>query len=253
MVICHSTMIKADMNQAHFPRRRSFLFKLAGVAIGVLVIGLGSAAMAQSALDQSKTRDNLMIVVRESAGSNKKDELLRPTGKIQARLPDGRQIEMEMASWEFIGDTHVRFVFDGALSMINAVPSDLVKLGLANVDDALALAIANVKRVYGEPGASPWSGGIMEVTGKSPDFDSSYFLDRAFWRKVNEGNPDGVLVVIPKRGALLYAPASDKTAVDALKKGISQLYVTSGSARVSSAIFLFKDDKWSVFQPPISP
>jgi hypothetical protein len=241
------------MNQNHHPWKRTFLFKLSSIVIGVLTTGFGSGAMAQTSLDQAKTRDNLMIVLRESAGRNKKDELLKPTGKIQARLPDGRQIEMEMASWEFIGDTHVRFVFDGARTMINAVPSDLVKLGLTNVDDALALAMANVKRVYGEPSASAWSGGLMEVVGKSPDFDSSYFLDRAFWRKVNEENPEGVLVVVPKRGALLYTPVANKKAVEALKIGIAQLYETSGPARVSSAIFLFKDDKWSVFQSPTSP
>jgi uncharacterized protein YtpQ (UPF0354 family) len=222
------------------------------LAVAVLFSIFGSTALAQATLDQLKTRDNLMVVVRESAGVNKQDETLRPFGKMRAKLPDGREIELEMAWWEFIGDTQVRFVFDGDKTMINAVPSDLVKLGLTNVDDALAAAMANIKRVYGEPSALSWSAGIMEVSGKAPDFDSSYFLDRSFWRKVSESYPEGVLVVVPKRGGLLYAPASDTNAVEALKKGIAQLYATSGTARVSSAIFLFKDGKWSVFQPPIS-
>lgn len=226
-----------------------FLLQLAAVTMFSIS---SSSALAQVTPDQLKTRDNLMVVVRESAGSNKLDETLRPFGKMRAKLPDGRDIELEMAWWEFIGDAHVRFVFDGAQKMINATPSDLSELGLTNVDDALAVAITNVKRVYGEPSASPWSGGLIEVSGKSPDFDSSYFLDRAFWRKVSGSYPEGILVVVPKRGGLLYAPASDKDTVEKLKKSIAQLYESSGSARVSSAIFLFKDDKWSVFQPPVS-
>lgn len=241
------------MTQNTLPPKNSFLRKLSVVIVGILSVVSGHAAMAQASLEESRTRDNLMVVVRETAGSNKKDELLKPVGKVQVRLADGRQVDMEMASWEFIGDTHIRLVFDGARTMVNARPSDLTKLGLNNVDEALALAIANVKRVYGVPGAAPWMGGVMEVTGRSPDFDSSYFLDRDFWRNVIKGHPDGVLVSVPKRGALLYAPVSDAKASKALTNGIGQLYATSGNARVSSAVFLFKDDKWSVFQAPISP
>lgn len=202
--------------------------------------------------DIPKNRDNLMVVVRESIGSTKKDELLKPTGKGKARLADGREIEFEMAWWEFIGDTHIRFVFDGAQTMVSAGPGDLAKLGLTNVDDALALAIQNLKRSYGEPRSVPWQGGIMAVAGKAPDFDSSYFLDREFWRKLHKENPDGILVAVPKRGGLLYAPMSDTKAVETMKRAVAQLHESSGSLRVSSALFLFKDDKWSVFQPAVA-
>lgn len=222
------------------------------IALACLYSIAGSSAFAQTPPEHAKTRGNLMVVVRESIGNNKADETLRPSGKMRAKLADGREVALETASWEFIGDTHIRFVFDGAQSMINALPSDLVELGVANVDDALAVAIANVERVYGEPVASPWTAGIMEVSGQSPDFDSSYFLDRKFWRKLSERHPEGVVVVVPKRGGLLYVPASDKRAVEALQKNIAQLYASSGTARVSSAIFLFKNDKWSVFQAPTS-
>ena len=131
-----------------------------------------------------------------------------------------------------------------------ATPTDLANLNIHNIEDALSLAITNVKRVYGEPTSTPWTGGIFEVAGKSPDLDSSYFLDRNFWRKLAKKYPEGLAVIVPKRGALLYAPVIDNKAVDALKKGIVQLYSTSGAMRVSSAIFLFKDDKWSVLQSP---
>ena len=191
-----------------------------------------------------------MVVVRESIGADKKDESFKPTGKAKAKLQDGREIEIEMASWEFIGDTHIRIVFDGANSMTGATPADLANLNIRNIEDALSLAIANVKRVYGEPTSTPWTGGIFEVSGKSPDLDSSYFLDRDFWRKLLKKYPEGLAAIVPKRGGLLYAPASDIRAVEALKRGVFQLYSTSGVMRVSSAIYLFKDDKWSVLQSP---
>jgi hypothetical protein len=210
-----------------------------------------SIASAQAPVMPERTRENLMVVVRESIGANRADDAFTPTGKMKAKLADGREVELEMAHWEFIGDTHIRFVFDGPQTMINATSQDLEKLGLKGVEDALALALANLERVYGKPVASPWEGGVMVVEGKSPDLDSSYFLDRSYWQSLLKSHPEGVVVSVPKRGGLLYAPLSDKSAVEGLKRGVGALYSSSQRLRVSSALFLFKDGKWSVFQAPI--
>jgi len=43
-------------------------------------------------------------------------------------------------------------------------------------------AIANIKRVYGEPSLVPWDHGLTLLQADSPDLNSSYLLDRAFWR-----------------------------------------------------------------------
>ncbi len=191
-----------------------------------------------------------MVVVRETVGANKPDEILVPSGKAVAKLPDGREVEVRQESWEFIGDMHIRFVFDQPQTMIGATPADFERLKLTNVDQALELALANVRRVYGKPVASPWTAGVMAVHGQSPDLDSTYILDRDFWRSQHKEHPEGLVVAVPKRGGLLYAPLSDGAAVDGLKRGIGALHASSGQLRVSSALYLFKDDKWSIFQSP---
>ena len=117
---------------------------------------------------------------------------------MKAKLPDGREVELETASWEFIGDTHIRIVFDGPQVMINATPQDLDHLGVKGVDDALALALTNLRRVYGEPVVSAWKGGIMSVEGKSPDLNSSYILDRNYWKALLKAHPEGLAVVHTK-------------------------------------------------------
>ena len=143
----------------------------------------------------------------------------------------------------------VRFVFDGPFSMPSATPQDLALLNLSP-DQALQLAVNNIKRVYGAPIAKPLTGGLKEVEGKSPDLDSSYFLDRAFWRNLLRQHREGIVVAVPKRGTLLFTPLTDSSAVDGLRKGIAYLYSVSENLRVSSALYLFKDDRWTVFQPP---
>lgn len=219
--------------------------------VACLALFLHFAVMAQPPVVSEKTRENLMVVVRESIGANRAADEFVPTGKGKVKLQDGKEIEFEPAWWNFIGDTHIRFVFDGPQTMTSAMPQDLERLGIKGVDDALALAIRNLKRVYGEPKASPWSGGLMSVEGQSPDLNSSYLLDRAYWQGLLKAHPEGVVVCVPKRGGLLYVPLSDARAVDGLRRSVSYLYTSSERLRVSSALFLFQDGKWSVFQAPI--
>ncbi|MBR1091478.1 hypothetical protein JQ621_28810 [Bradyrhizobium manausense] len=199
-----------------------------------------------------KSADNLMVVIRETPGANKQDEALEPMGKLRARLADGKEVELELATFKFLGDMQIRFVFDGPVSMLNAIPQDLARLHLSP-EQALRLAVDNLKRVYGAPVATPWTGGLMQVQGKSSDLDSSYFLDREFWRARLREHPEGILVAVPKRGGLVFVPLSDGQAVDTLRRGVTYLYSSSEYLRVSSALYLFKDDHWAVFQPPHKP
>lgn len=206
-------------------------------------------AQGQTTRGFDDSASNLMVVLRESQGANKQDESLVPMGKAKARLQDGREVEIDAAWFAYLGDMHIRFVFDTPTSMPGASPQDLERLGLTP-QAALELAIRNVKRVYGEPKAVPWND-LFEVKGKSPDLDSSYFLDRDFWNAQLKTHPEGVVAIVAKRGGLVFAPLSDTRAVDRMRRGVAYLHSSSEHLRVSSALYLFKDGKWSVFQAPV--
>ena len=129
-----------------------------------------------------------MVVLRESRGENKQDESLRPFGTVRARMPEGREIEVETSWYQYLGDMHLRLVFDGGQRVQSASPQDLARLHLTPAQ-ALELAGANWRRVHGAPAAQPWSGGLMQVQGDAVDFNSSYFLDRDFWRALQAQHP----------------------------------------------------------------
>jgi hypothetical protein len=90
----------------------------------------------------------------------------------------------------------------------------------------------------------------MQVQGRSPDLNSSYFLDKQFWSQLLAKHPDGIVALVAKRGGLLYAPLADAKAVDGMRRGVAYLHRSSEGQRISSALYLFKDGRWSVFQPP---
>jgi hypothetical protein len=50
---------------------------------------------------------------------------------MRTKLADGREIELELAWFAFLGDMQVRFVFDGPSYMRNATPQDLARLNLS--------------------------------------------------------------------------------------------------------------------------
>lgn len=192
---------------------------------------------------------NLLVVLRESRGANKQDETLRPFGKIRGVLPDGKEVDLDISWYKYLGDMHIRLVFDGGQTMQSASSEDLARLHLSP-EDALKIAIANLRRVYGAPMPQPWSGHLMQVQGESSDLNSSYFLDRDFWRDLQAQHPEGLVVAVPRRSGLVYASASDEAAISDLRFTVAALYAGGPGARLSSALYLFKDDRWSVFQPP---
>jgi hypothetical protein len=73
--------------------RRSFVLALAACC---LVPG-NMAAQVQGNIDMSA--DNLMVVLRESYGSNKQDETLVPLGNLRVRLRDGREVDIQLAAF----------------------------------------------------------------------------------------------------------------------------------------------------------
>ena len=219
----------------------------AGVALAAAHAGAADAPREAEAFDT--TAANLIVVLRETPGANKQDESLRPFGKISARMPDGREVEFEASWFQYLGDMHLRLVFDGRRKIQSAMPEDLQRMRLSP-EEALSRAVHNLRERYGAPVAQPWSGGLMQVHGQAPELDSSYFLDRDFWLEQQRRYPAGIVAAVPKRGGLVFAAADDDAAVSILRFSAAALFASSDQTRISSGLYLFKDGRWSVFQPP---
>lgn len=219
------------------------------VSGALLAAMAGAPASARDTDHFDVSEGNLLVVLRESPGANKQDEALRPFGKISALMPDGREVEFEASWFQYLGDMHLRLVFDGERRVQSALPEDLQRLHLTP-EEALRRAVGNLRRRYGTPVAEPWSGGLMQVHGNAPELDSSYFLDRDFWHEQLRRYPAGVVAAVPGRGGLVFARADDESAVATLRFSAAALFASSDDTRISSGLYLFKDGHWSVFQPP---
>ena len=223
--------------------------RFAGIALGFALACGNAAAGKPNEDDVDTSAANLIVVLRESAGENKADEELLPYGRVTAQLPDGRRIELATSWYHYLGDMHIRLVFDGGQTLQSASPNDLERLGLTP-EAALDTAVSNLRRAYGAPHAVPWSGSLQQVQGSAEDFASSYFLDRQFWNGLAREHPQGIVAAVPQRAGLVFASADDAAAIEALKFSAAALYAAGAGTRISSALYLFKDGHWSIYQAP---
>jgi uncharacterized protein YtpQ (UPF0354 family) len=241
--------LEEDMNRFRLPRLTfaEALMCTALIAYAQCAFADGSAAAPVLSNGISTSSTNLMVVLRETVGANKTGETLTPSGVLKGSLPNGTPVELRWAWFDFLGDMHIRFVFDSPSIMRDLRTEEFEALKLSP-EEAVTLAVTNIERVYGKPTAAVWSGAVMRVHGRSPDFNSSYFLDREFWLEQAKDHPEGLVVAVPNRVGLLFTAAANTQDVERLRTKGGDLFAASGKMRVSSALYLFKDGHWSVLQ-----
>src|SRR4051812_4099886 len=102
---------------------------------GALALACAMLATGVSAQQQPQAFDtgagNLIAVLRGSLGGNQAQETLQPYGNVQVELPDGREIEVATSWFRYVGDMHIRLVFDSPAELQSASPEDLDRLRLA--------------------------------------------------------------------------------------------------------------------------
>jgi uncharacterized protein YtpQ (UPF0354 family) len=152
------------------------------------------------------------------------------------------------ADFPFVGQLQFEFVFDhdGKASPASRQDLDALKLPIAQ---AQSLALQNIKRSYGEAKIERANGDILMLRSRSTDYASSFMLDRALWLELLKQAPQGFVAAVPRRGALLFAPADEYKAVEHLRKAVQDMYETGDGKQISTALYVFKGERWTVFQP----
>lgn len=195
---------------------------------------------------------DFMVVLRESIGLNISALSLEPVDQeLQTALSLAADSASEDLAWyHFLADMHIRFVsyVDG---VAHPISRDKFLAYELSVEDAIDVALHNIRRTFGEPTFRQWSQGVQIVQGESPDIDSSYLLDDEFWEDLDSQHPEGLVVAVPKRGGLLFATANDSQAVDLLTQNVTYLHSTSAEMRVSGALLNRKAGRWSLRQEAV--
>ena len=198
-----------------------------------------------SAAEPAIALDSVLFVLRERPGANKAEHSLALVEPFEVPIPGG-VATMAPAWFDLVGDLQLRLVRHTPDHVMALHASELDALAL-RPEGALALALANLHRLHGAPTARAWHN-LQRVGGRDEDADSAWFLDDAFWRARLAEHPDGLVAAVPRTDLLLFAPLADVAAVDSMRRGVPGLHAGGGDYRLSSALYLFKDGRWGVFQ-----
>ena len=176
----------------------------------------------------------------------------QPQGPFMAREclvpPDAGSV-----AFAHLGDMRLRFVFDqpGTGGVAVAHAQDLARLGLTPAR-AMAQALANL-RGLGAPAIVAQTEGVQGLRAPHAAYAAALLLDRGFWRQQLARSPQGLVAAVPARGMLLFAPAGDAAAVQALVRQAARARAAAGPAGISAWLYRFDAGGWTPHAPLPGP
>ena len=216
---------------------------LVGGALGALA--LTARAPGARAQDVSRqTRDNVVALVRTFDGGDPK---VRPVQKIEPILmkpePGSRAEDLPVFDY-FVGDLHLRYVFDDPRFLAAVRGRDLPRLGIDRAE-LPTLAVRNFRRlypklevVYPEPGlGAVINGGQLEPC---------ILLDASFWegqRKLVKGE---VIAAVPSRDSVVFTANEPKQNIELLKHFAVLGYEKAKQQALSRTVLVWRKLRWEV-------
>ena len=214
------------------------------VQLSKILLLLTLAFYSSSSMAKKPVPDNFLVVIREAIEAKQPRVRFTPEFPQRAEI-DGELIEFNLAWYSLIGDTQIRFVYDGDTTMSNVEVEEFKSYGLTP-EEAISIAIGNQEKSYGIATYSKWQHGIFIVSGGSADLDSSHFLNERLWHEIESEYPGGVVVSIPDRGTLIFAPLNDQKASSLLVNNIQRLKESSGNLGISEYPYIRRNGYWEL-------
>jgi uncharacterized protein YtpQ (UPF0354 family) len=144
----------------------------------------------------------------------------------------------------FVGDLHLRYVFDDPQFMLALRARDLARLGVAR--DALpAIVVENYRRLYPKVKVFRPEPGLGVVTNGG-QLEPCTMLDGAFWEWQRREFGGELIATVPARDAVIFTRREPRQNIELLKHLAVQAYEKAGQAAVSRTVFAWVNYRWQV-------
>ena len=141
--------------------------------------------------------------------------------------------------YSWLGDALLRFEFVVAGNELPALvrPSDLKRLGL-EPRAALVQAVQNARARWGSVKPKAGANGVWQLEGENPRYLAWTWFVPSLWASLTKAMKAPLLVAIPCRGEVLFAPATKAAAVGIgfLDRFGGSLLLTGDVASVEAAL-----------------
>jgi hypothetical protein len=223
-------------------RRRALSRIAAGGA--ALALARPAARAAQSKDPLPRTKDYILALVRSHPAVDPKS---RPVQKIEAAIPppDPKSSpENALVFDHFVGDLHLRYVFEDPSFMLALRLRDLKRLGVQR-DELPPLVVANYRRLYPKLSVE-WPERWLGVLANGGELEPCAMLDGAFWEHQQKALGGELIAAVPSAHEVYFTPREPKQNIELLKHLAVLHYEKAGKRAVSRTVFAWRFFRWEV-------
>jgi hypothetical protein len=221
--------------------RRRALLNLASTGAALLAAPLRNAyAQGPSA----NTKDKVVALVRSAPEVDPKSRAVQKIEPI-ALKPEAGSSPNDLPMFDyFVGDLHLRYVFDDPRFVQAMRVRDLARLGLKRADLA-ALVVANYRNLYPDLTVLQPEPGLGVVT-KGGQLEPTVLLDAAFWDDQAKRAGGPLIAAIPERDSVLFTKAEPRQNIELLKHRAVVMFEKAGKQALSRTVLAWREGRWEV-------
>ena len=218
--------------------RRDALLTLASSG-AALTVGLPRPAFAQA-----HPREKLVALVR---GRPNVDPKTRPVQKIEAveLTPEpGNPVDNLPIFDHFVGDLHLRYVFDDERFVQAVRGRDLQRLKLDR--KALPqLVVENYRKLYPDLSVIQPEAGLGAVI-RGGQLEPTILLDGDFWNEQEKRIGGPLIAAVPQRDMVIFTRIDPKQNIELLKHRVVLAYDKAGERALSRTVLAWREKRWEV-------
>jgi hypothetical protein len=163
-------------------------------------------------------------------------------------LPYVRRVSTKNASFAFMGDLELTFLYGGSLYTRRSVDSFVAGMGLDRTS-ALKVALENARDRFGTPTLLTVDHGLYRVVTPTPTNTCSSLLMESLWQRALQEHPNGLLALAHVQAGLLVATGPIDSAKLVLNRCIAQISQDGLSQYLSRHYYKLTSTGWQVAAP----
>jgi hypothetical protein len=223
-------------------RRRALLRMACGSAMTALAPARSIAGESKDPLP--RTKEYVVALVRSHPAVDPKSRPVQRIEPVVAKPDPASAPDNALVYDHFVGDLHLRYVFEDPSFMLALRMRDLKRLGIERA--ALPeLVVANYRRLYPKlTVARPdqWLGLVTQ----GGELEPCIMLDGAFWQRQMKAFGGPLIAAVPSAQEVYFAPREPRQNIELLKHLAILHHEKAGKRGVSRTVFSWQNFRWAV-------
>jgi hypothetical protein len=221
--------------------RRDALLTLTSTA-AAFASGAARDALAQD--PAVNTREKIVALVRGRPNADPKTRAVQKIEPVELTPEPGNSIDNLPVFDHFVGELHLRYVFDDPRFMQALRGRDLKRLKLER-SELPALVVENYRKLYPDLSVIQPEPGVGAVI-RGGELEPTILLDADFWDDQEKRIGGPLIAALPERDSVVFTRIDPKQNIELLKHRAVVAYEKAGQRALSRTVLAWREKRWEV-------